>query len=39
MGLAIAHRIVTDHGGSIRVEDNPPHGARFVVTLPQEPTP
>jgi nitrogen fixation/metabolism regulation signal transduction histidine kinase len=39
MGLAIAHRIVTDHGGSIRVEDNLPHGARFVVTLPQEPTP
>ncbi|MFQ5877511.1 MAG: PAS domain-containing sensor histidine kinase [Acidobacteriota bacterium] len=34
LGLAIVHRIVTDHRGRIRVEDNPPHGARFVIELP-----
>lgn len=34
-GLAIANRIVTAHGGSIRVEDGPGlGGARFVVELP-----
>ena len=34
LGLAIVHRIVTDHFGRIRVEDNQPHGARFVINLP-----
>ncbi len=34
LGLAIVHRIVKDHGGSIRVEQQAPHGARFVVGLP-----
>ncbi len=34
LGLAIVHRIVTDHMGRIRVEDNHPHGARFVIDLP-----
>ena len=34
LGLAIVHRIVSDHNGSIRVEDNQPHGARFVLELP-----
>jgi two-component system nitrogen regulation sensor histidine kinase NtrY len=34
LGLAIVHRVVTDHQGSIRVEDNPPHGARFVIEIP-----
>ncbi len=34
LGLAIVHRIVTDHMGRIRVEDNEPHGARFVIDLP-----
>ena len=34
LGLAIVHRIVTDHMGRIRVEDNQPHGARFVIDLP-----
>jgi hypothetical protein len=28
-----AHR-VEDHGGEIRVEDNVPRGARFVIELP-----
>ena len=34
LGLAIAREIVRAHGGSIRVEDVVPHGARFVVELP-----
>ena len=34
LGLPIVHQIVTDHGGHIRVEDNPPHGSRFVIDLP-----
>jgi two-component system nitrogen regulation sensor histidine kinase NtrY len=34
LGLAIVQQIVTDHGGSIRVEDNVPHGSRFVLELP-----
>lgn len=34
LGLAIVNRIVEDHHGSIRVEENKPAGARFVVELP-----
>jgi two-component system nitrogen regulation sensor histidine kinase NtrY len=34
LGLAIVHRIVTDHHGSIRVEDNSPRGTIFTVELP-----
>ncbi len=34
LGLAIVHRIVTDHDGTIRVEDNEPHGTVFVLGLP-----
>ncbi len=34
LGLAIVHRIVTDHRGTIRVEDNRPHGTVFTVELP-----
>jgi PAS domain S-box-containing protein len=34
LGLAIVQRIVTEHGGKIRAENNLPHGARFVVELP-----
>ncbi len=34
LGLAIVHRVVTDHRGTIRVEDNEPHGARFVIEIP-----
>jgi len=32
--LAIAARIVDEHGGTMRVEDNSPVGARFVIVLP-----
>jgi PAS domain S-box-containing protein len=34
LGLAIAGRIVAEHHGTIRVEDNQPQGARFVIRLP-----
>jgi two-component system nitrogen regulation sensor histidine kinase NtrY len=34
LGLAIVHKVVTDHRGTIRVEDNTPHGARFVIDIP-----
>jgi two-component system nitrogen regulation sensor histidine kinase NtrY len=34
LGLPIVHEIVTEHGGTIRVEDNQPRGTRFVVEIP-----
>lgn len=34
LGLAIVHRIVGEHSGRIRVEDNHPKGTRMVVELP-----
>jgi two-component system nitrogen regulation sensor histidine kinase NtrY len=36
LGLAIVQRIVVEHGGTIRVEDNAGGGARFVIELPGE---
>jgi signal transduction histidine kinase len=34
LGLAIVHRIVVDHNGTIRAEDNHPHGTVFTLELP-----
>ena len=34
LGLAIASRVIAEHNGSIRVEDNLPTGSRFIVCLP-----
>ena len=34
LGLAIVQRIVSEHGGSIKVADNVPHGTRFTIELP-----
>jgi len=34
LGLAIVSRILSDHDATIRVEDNAPAGARFIVDLP-----
>jgi len=34
LGLSIVSTIITDHAGTIRVEDNEPRGARFVIELP-----
>ncbi len=36
LGLAIVSRIVAEHRGTIRVEDNTPSGTRFVVEFPVE---
>ena len=34
LGLAIVARIIEDHHGTIRVEENRPMGTRFVIELP-----
>jgi two-component system nitrogen regulation sensor histidine kinase NtrY len=34
LGLAIVRRIIAEHGGSIEVGDNTPHGTRFTIELP-----
>ena len=34
LGLAIVNHILTEHNAHIRVEDNRPSGARFVVEIP-----
>jgi two-component system nitrogen regulation sensor histidine kinase NtrY len=41
LGLAIASRIVAEHNGTIRVEDNLPTGSRFLIRFPaaEVPTP
>jgi len=39
LGLAIVSRVIEEHHGSIRVEENQPVGARFVVELPIVPEP
>ncbi len=37
LGLAIVNRIISDHHGFIRVEDNRPRGTRFIIDLPAAP--
>ncbi|MFH1985344.1 MAG: ATP-binding protein [Pseudomonadota bacterium] len=34
LGLTIVNSIISDHQGRVRVEDNTPSGARFVIELP-----
>ena len=34
LGLAIVSTIVSDHHGKIHVEENDPHGAKFIIELP-----
>ncbi|MFV9645996.1 MAG: ATP-binding protein [Desulfobacterales bacterium] len=34
LGLTIVSTIVADHNGMIQVQDNQPHGAKFVIELP-----
>jgi two-component system nitrogen regulation sensor histidine kinase NtrY len=37
LGLAIVSRVIEEHHGSIRVEENQPVGTRFIVELPVVP--
>ncbi|MFN3477316.1 MAG: sensor histidine kinase, partial [Candidatus Methylomirabilales bacterium] len=37
LGLAIVYRIVAEHGGTIRAEDNLPKGTRMIIELPALP--
>lgn len=34
LGLSIVRAIATAHGGTVHVADESPHGARFILTLP-----
>jgi two-component system nitrogen regulation sensor histidine kinase NtrY len=34
LGLAIVSRIVVEHGGEIRIEENQPKGTRVLIELP-----
>ena len=34
LGLTIVNKIISDHNGSINVENNHPHGAKFIIQLP-----
>ncbi|MDZ7667737.1 MAG: ATP-binding protein [Desulfotignum sp.] len=34
LGLAIVNSIISDHNGVIRVQDNQPAGAKFIIELP-----
>jgi len=34
LGLTIVNTIVSDHNGMIRVQDNSPQGAKFIIELP-----
>lgn len=36
LGLSLCRSIIEAHGGTIRVEDNQPHGCIFTFTLPAE---
>jgi PAS domain S-box-containing protein len=39
MGLAVAHGIIANHGGTITVESTPGQGSMFAVYLPRSDTP
>ena len=34
LGLAIVHRIITEHDGTIKVDDNKPRGTIFTIEIP-----
>jgi two-component system NtrC family sensor kinase len=38
LGLSICYGIITEHGGNVRVQNVPPHGARFTIELPFQPS-
>lgn len=39
LGLAIARKIITAHGGAIEVQSEPGRGTKFTIRLPASPTP
>src|SRR5579884_3906371 len=39
LGLAIVNRIISEHSGTIRVEENCPAGTKFIIELPVEHAP
>src|SRR5262249_2315302 len=39
LGLAIVSHIITDHNGKIRIEENSPRRACFIIELPVIPNP
>ncbi|MBI1820317.1 MAG: HAMP domain-containing protein [Nitrospirae bacterium] len=34
LGLAIVHRIISDHQGTIRIENNVPRGTKVIIEMP-----
>ena len=36
LGLAIVQRIISEHGGKIKVVSNTPKGTKFIVELPTD---
>jgi two-component system nitrogen regulation sensor histidine kinase NtrY len=34
LGLAIVNQVISEHNGSIDVEGNRPHGAKFIIQIP-----
>jgi len=34
LGLYICKKVITDHGGTLDIEDNQPKGSIFIITLP-----
>jgi two-component system nitrogen regulation sensor histidine kinase NtrY len=39
LGLPIVSEIASEHGGTVRLEDNEPRGSRFTIELPVARTP
>jgi len=38
LGLAVTHKIVTEHGGEIEIDRNDEGGAVFRIRLPERPS-
>jgi len=38
VGLALSHRVITEHGGTLTAENSPEGGAVFTIRLPEKPS-